>query len=244
MSKLLSYILTPIFLVFFGLTLVIFQPIQWVCFNLFGYSAHKKSVDAFQLVAMWCTRLLGTRYSFNNPYKIPKNKPLIIILNHQSIYDIPPITWHFRAHHVKYVSKKELGKGIPSVSYNLRHGGSVLIDRKKPKESVEAIKIFSNTIETHKRAAVIFPEGTRSRQGVPKRFQTKGLLALFKGIPSAVIVPITVNNSWKMFPYGRFPMGLGTHIAYTIHKPIVLANNDHATLIKDIEKQITEAVAV
>jgi 1-acyl-sn-glycerol-3-phosphate acyltransferase len=45
-----------------------------------------------------------------------------------------------RDFHCKFVSKKELGKGIPSVSYNLRHGGSALIDRKDPKQAIPEIK--------------------------------------------------------------------------------------------------------
>ena len=45
-----------------------------------------------------------------------------------------------RQFHPKFISKKELGKGIPSVSFNLRHGGSALIDRKNPMQAVEAIR--------------------------------------------------------------------------------------------------------
>jgi len=242
MSKFLSYLLTPIFFLFFGLTLLIFHPIQWICFNVFGYSLHKKSVDMLQFFLMRSTNVLGTRYTFKNNYEIPKNNPLIIVANHQSLYDIPPIIWFFRKHHAKFISKKELGKGIPSVSYNLRHGGSVLIDRKKPKKAIEAIEAFSNYIETNKRAAVIFPEGTRSRNGQAKKFQTKGLLTLFKGIPSAIIVPVTINNSWKMIPSGKFPMGIGAHIKYTVHQPITLSEHNPNTIIKTIETQITDAI--
>ena len=43
--KLLGYLLTPIYLVVFGLLLVVFHPIQMICRNIGGYSAHKKSVD-------------------------------------------------------------------------------------------------------------------------------------------------------------------------------------------------------
>lgn len=242
MIKFLSYLLTPVFFIFFGLTLLIFHPIQWMCLNVFGYSTHKKSVDALQFFLMRSTNVLGTRYSFKNEHDIPKNTPLIIIANHQSLYDIPPIIWYFRKHHAKFISKKKLGKGIPSVSYNLRHGGSVLIDRKKPIEAIKAIEAFSNYIETNKHAAVIFPEGTRSRNGQPKKFQTKGLLTLFEGIPSAVIIPVTINNSWKMIPYGKFPMGIGARIKYTVHQPITLSENDPNTVIKTIEKQITDAI--
>ena len=72
-----------------------------------------------------------------------------------------PISCYLKKHHPKFVSKIELGKGIPSVSYNLRHGGSVLIDRKDPRQSLTAIKDFGKYIEENNYAAVIFPEGTQ-----------------------------------------------------------------------------------
>ena len=100
----------------FGTTLVVFHPIQWFCLNVFGYQAHKKSVDVLQLFLIRCLNVLGTRISFHNQYNIPIDQPLIIVANHQSMYDISPIMWYMRKHHVKFISKKELGKGIPSVS--------------------------------------------------------------------------------------------------------------------------------
>lgn len=239
MRKILAYPLTAIYFVFFGLVLVIFHPIQWFCFNVFGYQAHKKSVDFLQFSIMRCTNLLGTRYTFTNPYDISTDQPIIIVANHQSMYDISPIIWYFRKHHVKFISKKELGKGIPSVSYNLRHGGSVLIDRKNPRQALPAIMKFGESIEKSNRAAAIFPEGTRSKDGTPRKFQTKGLEILFKKIPSATIVPVTINNSWKMLRYGKFPMGIGNHITITTHKPIKLATfTDREALINSIEATI------
>ena len=242
MKKILAYPLTIKYFICFGLSLLIFHPIQWFCFNVVGYQAHKKSVDVLQFLLMRCLNILGTRFTFTNPYIISTDNPLIIVANHQSTYDISPIMWYMRKHHCKFISKQELGKGIPSVSYNLRHGGSVLIDRKNPKQAIEAIEKFADYIETTKRAAVIFPEGTRSKNGVPKKFQARGLRTLFKGIPSAIVVPITINNSWKTIRYGKFPMGLGTHITFTVHRPLKVSEHDHETLIATIEKQITDAI--
>ena len=239
MLKILSYPLTVIYYLCFLLTLVVFHPIQWFCFTVFGYKAHKKSVDILQFFIMRCLNVLGTRFTFKNPYTIETNRPVIIVANHQSMYDIPPIIWYMRKHHPKFISKVELGKGIPSVSYNLRHGGSVLIDRKNPRQSLPAISKFGDYIENTKRAAVIFPEGTRSKNGVPRDFQTKGLEILFKKIPSAIIVPITINNSWKIVRYGKFPMGLGAHLKFIVHKPLKVADfNDHQQLINTIETTI------
>jgi 1-acyl-sn-glycerol-3-phosphate acyltransferase len=242
-QKLISYPLTVIYTFFFFLTLVVFHPIQWICFNVFGYQAHKVSVDWLQFFLMRCLNILGTRFTFNNPHQIDTNQPLIIVANHQSMYDISPIMWYMRKHHPKFISKKELGKGIPSVSYNLRHGGSVLIDRKNPRQSLPAIMQFGEYIENTKRAAVIFPEGTRSKNGEPKPFQTKGLEILMKKVPSALIVPISINNSWKTLKYGKFPMGFGANIIFTVHKPLKLATfTDREALIKEIESTITASI--
>ena len=242
MQKLLAYPLTIIYYIFFGFILVLFHPIQWICLNVFGYQTHKKSVDILNLCITRCLHLLGARYSFKVPKNISENVPVIIVANHQSMNDIPPIIWFMRRFHVKFISKKELGKGLPSVSYNLRHGGSVLIDRKNPVQSVNAIKKMANYIETHNRAVVIFPEGSRSRNGEPKRFKTKGLLTLLEHSPNALVIPITINNSWKLLRYGKFPMGIGTHIKFTVHKTLKVSEHGTEELIKNIEKQITEAI--
>ena len=243
MQKIIAYPLTVLYFICFGLTLCIFHPIQWFALNVFGYQAHKKSVDALQFFLMRCLNVLGTRFTFNNPHQITTDKPLIIISNHQSMYDISPIMWYLRKHHVKFVAKKELGKGIPSVSHNLRHGGSVLIDRKNPRQALPAMMKFGEYIESTNRAAVIFPEGTRSKDGNSKPFKTKGLEILLKKVPSALIVPITVNNSWKMLRYGKFPMGIGNHIKFKVHKPLELANfTDKTELILQVEKTIVESI--
>ncbi|APY08567.1 1-acyl-sn-glycerol-3-phosphate acyltransferase [Winogradskyella sp. J14-2] len=243
MQKLLAYPLTILYFICFGLTLVIFHPIQWFCKNMFGYRAHKVSVDWLQFFIMRSLNVLGTTFSFTNPYTIEKNVPLIIVSNHQSMYDIPPLIWYLRKHHVKFISKKELGKGIPSVSYNLRHGGSVLIDRKDAVGSIKAIENFAKRIEQNKWAAVIFPEGTRSRDGNPKPFKTKGLLTMIEHAPNALVVPITINNSWKTLKYGKFPMGLGAHISFLVHKPIK-ANHyeDKFELINIVEAQVKNSI--
>lgn len=221
----MAYPLTVLYLVLFGLTLLVFHPIQWVCHKVFGYKAHGKSVALLNLCLMRCTHVLGTHYSFNNPQDLATDRPLILVLNHQSMHDIPPIVWFMRKYHPKFVSKKELGKGIPSVSYNLRHGGSALIDRKDSKQALTEIAKLGRYIEAHNRTAVIFPEGTRSRDGVSKNFQPMGLKVLMKNAPSALLVPISINNSWMMLKYGKFPNGLGNHITFDVHNPIENTGN-------------------
>ena len=242
MQKLLSYPLSVIYYLCFGLCLVLFHPIQWICLNVFGYQVHKKSVDYLNFLLLRCTNLVGTTYTFTNRESIPKNVPLIFVSNHQSMYDIIAMIWYLRDFHAKFVSKAELGKGIPSVSYNLRHGGSVLIDRKDPKQAIPIIKGLGEYIDKNTRSAVIFPEGTRSKDGKPKEFAQTGLKILCKNAPSAFVVPITINNSWKMVKFGFFPVGLGNHLTFTVHKPISVQETSFEELFIQTETAIIQAI--
>ena len=242
LKKLLSYPLTVLFYLVFGLILVIFQPIQWLSLKLGGYQAHKRSVDMLSCCLVWSLYILGTRIKFINKHKIPEGVPLIIVANHQSLHDITGLGCFLRKYHPKYVSKIELGKGIPSISFNLNHGGSVLIDRKNPKQALPALMNFGKYLEKNKRSAVIFPEGTRSRTGVPKRFSQNGMKMMVKYAPSAYVLPVTINNSWKLLRYGNFPMEIGVKLSYEVHEPIKADSMPFEELFEKTEKVIKDHV--
>ncbi len=218
--KLLGYLLTPLYLIVLGLLLVIFHPIQVICRNIGGYSAHKKSVDILSILIIKSLIILGANISYRGFEKLPKERPIILISNHQSMFDIPPIIWGFRDHHPKFISKIELGKGVPSVSYNLRHGGSVLIDRNKWRHSVKEIEKLGRYIEQNNYAVSIFPEGTRTTDGTMKPFKSAGVHALLKAAPSAVVVPLVIEGSYELLKKGVYPMSFGVHIRYTVLDPI------------------------
>lgn len=220
MHKFISYILSVFYYLAFGLTLVVFHPIQWICLKLGGYRWHKISVDWLNFFLNACLWVMGVFYRFEFAEKLPSGRPIIFVSNHQSLHDIPPMIWKFRRFHPKFVAKKELGKGIPSVSFNLRHGGAALIDRKDPTQAIPALLKFAKYLNTHQRSAVIFPEGTRSKDGVPKRFSPGGLKVLIENIPNALIVPVSINNSWKVIRYGSFPLSAGERITFYVHSPI------------------------
>ena len=243
MAKILSYPITVIFYIIFGLCLLIFHPIQWICLNVFGYQAHKRSVDVLNWFLLRCGNLLGTTYQTKNILSIPANVPIIFVSNHQSMFDIAVKIWFLRKNHPKFVSKQELGKGIPSVSYNLRHGGSVLIDRKDSKQALVVIKKLGQYIEKNKRSAVIYPEGTRSKNGMPKKFSENGLRILCKYAPNAYIVPISINNSWKIFKYGSmFPLGLGSGITMSIHPAIKVSEYSFEELFEKTRSAILSEI--
>ncbi len=226
----------------FGLALFLFHGIQVISLRIFGYQAHKTSVDVLNWVLLRCLNLLGTRIHLHNLPKLNPSQPYIIVANHQSTYDIPPLIWYLRQCHPKFISKIELGSGIPSISYNLKNGGSVLINRKEKTKALDAIKKFAQNVRKNNWSVVIFAEGTRSRDGQPKAFQKGGLLTLFEQIPEAKILPVSIGNSWKLSRYNYFPMPLAVSLDIMFH-PITAINtqNPEAT-VTELESVIHEGV--
>ena len=143
MKKLFRYLLSVVFYLCFGSFLLLFHAIQWVCFYVLGYLAQKNAVEILNFFILKFLKILGTQIYFDQEQPLPTNRSIIFVANHQSTYEVPLIIWHLRKHHPKFISKKELGNGIPSVSFNLRHGGSLLIDRKCPEKAIKSIEYLA-----------------------------------------------------------------------------------------------------
>ena len=242
MQKIISYPLSVLYAIVFLFWLLIFHPVQLVCYHLFGYNAHRMSVAVLNFFLLRTSHILGTTYTLTGRENLPEIKPLILVCNHQSMHDIIPIIWFLRKVHPKFISKKELGKGIPSVSLNLRIGGSALIDRKDGKQALTEIKKAGEYINSTNRSMVIFPEGTRSKTGKPKEFATNGLKMLYKNAPDAYFVPISINNSWKMNKFGQFPLGLGTKITFQIHEPLKISDYSFDEIFEKTEEIIKKNI--
>jgi 1-acyl-sn-glycerol-3-phosphate acyltransferase len=242
MRKILVYPLTVVFYLIFGLILLLFHPIQVICLNVFGYNAHRKSVVVMNFLIINCFHLLGAKISFRGFEKLPQGKPLIIIANHQSIWDIPPIVWGFRHHHPKFISKIELAKNIPSISYNLRHGGSVMIDRRSGAQSIRELIKLGQRIEANNWSVCIFPEGTRSYDGKIKKFQPGGVHALLKASPSALIVPFVIDGNYQLQSRNSRFMNIGTILKYTVLDTIEPAGLSVEALVEKTEQMIGTAL--
>ncbi|HZH54567.1 MAG TPA: lysophospholipid acyltransferase family protein, partial [Sphingobacteriaceae bacterium] len=192
MKKTIAYVLTPVFYLVFALLLLIFHPIQWVSLKLGGYGPHKKSVDVLNFFLTASYYLLGNSVTWINKYSLPIDRPIIFVANHQSMFDIPPLIYYLRKHHAKFISKIELTRGIPSISFNLLHGGGANIDRQDSKQSIAEILKLAKNMKKNKWSVVIFPEGTRAREGIMKSFHVGGIATILKKVPDALIVPIAI----------------------------------------------------
>lgn len=238
MKKILGYLLSPVFHFYYVLMLLLFHPVQVAARHFLGDRARKNTVDLLNLCLVKGLYLMGCSIKFSGFEKIPDNRPLIIISNHQSMYDIPAVVHGFRKYYPKFISKAELSKNLPSISYNLRHGKSALIDRENGTQAVKEIFKLGQLIEMNNFAACIFPEGTRSRTGKVKNFMTAGITTLLRAAPSAVIIPFVIDGHSQLMRRGYFPLQFGQKISYTVLDPLEPKDQHVEELVYQIQASI------
>ena len=241
-KKLLAWLLMPIYIVLTMTTLCVWDVLLKILFPIHR-GIHKLVLDTGVHLLLIHLRVLGTRIHVTFAAQLPVERPLVVISNHQSVFDIPLLMWYLHQHSPVFVAKRELGKWIPSVSCTLRGNGSVLIDRKDPAQAIPAIRALGADIQNRKIAACIFPEGTRARDGKMKKFKPSGLAVLLESAPDALIVPVVISGSWKLFQHSLMPIPLGTDIFFDVLAPIEKHNTPPSELISRVESQIRAGVA-
>ena len=164
--------------------------------------------------------LTGSTHRFIFEYTPPTDRPLIFVANHQSMFDISPIAWYMRQYNPVFVSKIELKRGTPSISYNLRRSGAALIDRNDPRQALGELAQLGQRLKEGACSVVIFPEGTRSHDGDLKPFAGGGLAILLRKCPNALVVPIAITGTGTFNPQGLFPLRPFSRMTWTVLPPI------------------------
>ncbi len=238
-----DWIFTLPFLIAFAVVLLVFDPLQRVA-RLFGPRPQEIVAGLLQVVLVGTFRLAGTRLEVERSPLVSPHTSYIFIANHQSLFDIPILGALLFSNFPKYVSKRELARWIPSISYNLRRGGNAIIDRGDRDQAMRAIRELGATIQTRKISAVIYPEGTRSRQGDLRRFRPAGTLALLEAAPGAPVVPITIDESWRLLRFNLLPVPFGTRIRVRIDPPIARrSDEDPSALLHEVRQHIEKTLA-
>lgn len=188
--------------------------------RLFGDHPMEVVAGAVQRALIWSFAPSGTRIVVERSPNLADGKGYLFVANHQSIFDIPLFGGVLFSNFPKYVAKEELSRWIPTVSFNLRRGGNALIDRRDRTGSLRTIRDFGRTVQERGVSAVIFPEGSRSRDGRLKTFKPAGAVTLMKAADRLPVVPAVIDGSHRLLGKGMFPVPFGTTVRIRFGEPI------------------------
>ncbi len=171
--------------------------------------------------AHWCARTwsrlilvtTGVRVTVDGLERLEPGRTYVFVSNHQSIYDIPILFWSL-PYQLRIIAKESLGN-FPFLGWHLRRTGHMLVDRRHP----DRARIFgwASRLTANGLSLIVFPEGTRSRDGRVARFKGGGfLLALQAGLP---VVPLSIVGSRHVMLKGRLATYPGS-VRLVIHEPM------------------------
>ena len=229
------------FILSFVAILLFYDPLQRIAM-LFGVKYQQVVVHWLNSSLRASLNICGVRVQVDGVDSVPENEPLIIISNHQSMFDIPILHSVFYRHRPRFIAKQELGKWIPSVSFNLRAGGSALIDRTNARQALPEIQRLADRLTEQKYAAIIFPEGTRAKEGTLKKFRPAGMSTLIQGAPTARIQLAVIDNSWILSARKKGPIPAGTVVRVRILSELDRTGMSAKALVEKAESEIDQAL--
>ena len=219
---------------FFAL-LTIFLSLITIACGIFETHGQK----AYRINQFWTwtiLRVIGIRLRIDGLEKIDPQRQYVFVVNHQSNIDIPVLVQALAQFQLRWIAKKEL-LHVPFFGWAMWATKHVTIDRSDPQDAVKSLTRAKERLGAGI-SLVIYPEGTRSRDGRLQRFKKGGfLLAVQANTP---IVPVTVSGSAQVLPIGAWRLRPGT-IDITIDEPVpvegfrpgnlrLLVNRVHATI--------------
>lgn len=160
--------------------------------------------------------LAGIRVTVKGGERLPAG-PVIVMSNHQSNFDILTLQGHF-PRHLSWMAKQELFR-IPVFGHSMRRGGYIPLDRSDGRKALKSIDEAAQQIRNGS-SVIIFPEGTRTRDGKLLPFKRGGfMLAARAGVP---VVPVTLDGTFEINPGGTLKLYPGRRVEIRIGEPITI----------------------
>ena len=214
--------------IFWGSTAVIIS-----FFTRTGNPVHK-------VARIWARGILFVsriKVTVNGLANIDPTQSYVYMSNHQSNFDIPVLLAYLPVQ-FRWLAKAELFK-IPIFGRAMRGAGYVKIDRFNQEAAFESLNEAARKMKNGV-SVMIFPEGTRSRDGNIRSFKKGGfIMALDAAVP---IVPVVLKGTWTIMDKSSLRINTG-EVSLNIETPIATTDftrENKDDLIKSVRAVIRE----
>ena len=190
---------------------------------------------------IWAKLILffgGVKYSVSGLENLDLKKSYIFAGNHASGFDIL-LAFAGLPFWLVSIAKIEL-RSIPILGWVMRAGGHIFIDRNHQDKALDILNKAKESLKKMPRSVLLFPEGTRTKDGSLGNFKRGGLMiSLETGIP---IVPVAFVNTFEMMDKDSWTMK--NHLLeLRIGKPI-LPSSFTVERRRELAKQVQHEVKI
>lgn len=201
-------------LTMFGLALLVADPVQrflvapWV---RFAPSRRRAILTRWQRImqraVFWHVGKVGGARLPELP-RIPGEPGTLILMNHQSLLDIPVVVGAVEGAYPRIVTRKRYSRWIPLISHMVRLYQYPVVDpTANSAEMKRALVQIRDAARTSDVPLAVFPEGTRTKDGEIGRFRTRGLRIILRQRSWTVWV-LVADGFWERAKFKHFSGGM------------------------------------
>ncbi len=192
------------------------------------------------IIRMWSRLFLATapvRLDIEGRDHIDPTRQYVFVANHLSNFDIPAMLLAAPVP-IRFLAKKELYQ-IPVLAQAMNSIGIIRTDRQGSSAAHAEINQGVARAKARGHSLIVFPEGTRSDDGIMAPFKKGAFrIAITNDLP---VVPVTISGTWEAWPPGSkliYPAAARV----VLHEPI--PTTDLTVLdINSLKNQVHEVVA-
>jgi 1-acyl-sn-glycerol-3-phosphate acyltransferase len=210
------------------LFILLLIPVLFVCF-LIQFRAPILAFTRGYFGLVW--PILGFKVTITGREYIAPGSQYVFMANHQSYIDGPLLFWAIPGP-VRVILKKGVFR-LPVIGLCMRFVGFIPVDRKRLRGGIRSLARAAEFMVRRGFSYLIFPEGTRTRDGRFQPFKRGGFFLALKS--GASIVPVAIRGTFDLMPRGRLLIGTGP-IHVDFFPPVPIKAYGEETMLALIEK--------
>jgi 1-acyl-sn-glycerol-3-phosphate acyltransferase len=174
-----------------------------------------QTIRAWSRMWFWAS---GSRLVIRGEASIDPDQSYVVVSNHLSSLDIMTCFLAVRLP-IRFLAKKELFK-VPVLAQGMRAVGIIEVDRAARSAVHASVNRQAKALIEKRRSLIIYPEGTRPRDGVMKPFKKGAFtIAIASQLP---VLPLSIHGSYQAWPPGQ-PWIFGGKVEVVVDPPIETA---------------------